>query len=424
MWLLILILVAIIAVVAVYLLRGRTISFYSHCSVPIKKMFNNTSTTYPVGGFLVSMFTNDDARKKLEMNSFEYSTFDQCASINRHTCAAFTLFRRDVWCCPFITAGMDTGIGVILDVNKMWPLLTGSFVIDADTDSRSLCSNENGSSYSRCGKDVEMTDAGSSYPYKCAPDDAKCMSLNSGGSINSNALKCDDCGTFQNCAACNKPYLCSGDAPRAGAANPYTDDEAVTAYLGKDAREWNKLFISEDLNTGFTSTSQCRFSKNDLGLWLKALHGFYTLILTRGITLVPAAPAYLENEMNSYIYPDNSSPVYRAQQKIFLDSILGFFYISDTCERQIQDASSNPEEDCNTMFGQNVTGARREIEMCNRRGYQVNSGALAKLVSQQTGRTIPVYGAVLDSNNFTNPVSIQKALRGEVNFNDMFARVG
>ena len=127
-------------------------------------------------------------------------------------------------------------------------------------------------------------------------------------------------------------------------------------------------------------------------------------------------PIYLENEVNSYIYPDKTSVEYKTQDKIFKSSIRGVFYITSTCTDQLAPiAKFTPiEKVCNSLYGVDSSAVREKIEQANL--------TWAKELATEIGQilNVPVYQARPDSNAFPSYNSLTKALAAQLEWKDIF----
>jgi hypothetical protein len=434
---------------------------YMRCRAPqtLEDKFNDISNSAAgPGGLLISMISDDDAAHLLAIKKIDYGDFDQCAAVNRKTCSAWSYFRRDLWPAAFIIPGMNMNLGFITDPKKLWPLITTMSVIDGDTNFRSACSNENGGdtwlTYAR-GDDC-IAKAFRQGPYasdstgqiysqkqdigaadispKCSDKDTKCRYLNSGAGINVWDLMynwpCQDCGefkpgfkdniyyqTFKNCEACKKPYLCKPAEPPASGPNPAMEEAEIAAYVGKDSKQWPSLFTTVPPNIGFTAVHQCKFAREDWKAWTLALKEFYSYLWNNPLTLDPRAPVYLENEVNTYIYPDRGAAEYKRQQEIFLNSIVGVFYIANTCEEQI-----HSQDACDAFFSIE-TAARRSFEAKAVLKARGNAVAIADIYKAQTDKELPVYAARLQSNTYVDKTSMEAARAGNIKFKDLFQQI-
>ena len=420
----------------------------------LEELFNTTSSTGPdqLGGVLISMISLSDAEKMVAKKSVEYADFDQCAVAHRHTCAAWSYFRRDVWCSAFIMPSMNMYVGFIVEPRKMWPLLTTMAVIDADTNLRSACSNEaeydvllatkphkNCASYEGASVYLPKQYSGLN-PTQCAPNDEACQFLNSGGGINVwdmvNNWDCKNCvskeklvfdrfnANLDECTLCKKPYLCI--PKKTASKNPVEEATQLSAYVGADSEHWRSMFVSEGYpNIGRIAISQCKYSKYNWKEWILALHSFYQYLLESlspdnssryPVFMFQQDPIYLENEVNSYIYPDKTSVEYKTQDKIFKSSIRGVFYITSTCTDQLAPiAKFTPiEKVCNSLYGVDSSAVREKIEQANL--------TWAKELATEIGQilNVPVYQARPDSNAFPSYNSLTKALAAQLEWKDIF----
>jgi hypothetical protein len=357
------------------------------------------------------MIDMDTVDRILQKDAFEYADMSQCASVHRKTCGAFSFLRKDVWSPVFIMPDAHTTIGIIVDVEAMWPLLTSMSVIDADTNMRNACSNEtgklvsfNGFACARNNPPIPASFPGNvNVPTECQPLDTACRLMNSGGTMNAYHIAIQQPCLSQT-DACEKPYICS---PTLHTSDIEVQDNQIVAHIGPQANKWVDLFTTPD-NVGFTAISQCKFRKEDWALWIQALHHYYRYLLTQQHTCLfqgecQGKQNYFENEVNCYIYPDSQSAVYKQQNEQFLKSILGVCFISNTCSDQL------PDELCR-KWGATDT----------RQTDQFVAQGLARLLSKQLGRTIPLFASILDSNAIPNAHHLEQALAGVLRFDKMF----
>lgn len=111
--------------------------------------------------------------------------------------------------------------------------------------------------------------------------------------------------------------------------------------------DWNKLFTNpiKYIDPSNVAVRQCKWEKKDMKPWINSLKKYYSDIqskmnpennsMDQGFDYFLANPdhlSYLENEVNIYVNSDTSSSNYVDQNKIFMDSIEGFFYVPTTCE--------------------------------------------------------------------------------------------
>ncbi len=183
----------------------------------LKNLFNNTDTDLNnVGGLLAKNFVFDSFETFLKKGDVELIDTGDCASVNRHTCAAYTYIRKDLSSMLFMypTTNKDyfTPCGIIFDMQKIWSLVTLTAIIDADTNIRNCLTNESGadlliynpfyktdindcvlntltkkygkrSKYLSYAVYLPSENPGGSCPTSCNGD-LTCMYNNSGGTIN------------------------------------------------------------------------------------------------------------------------------------------------------------------------------------------------------------------------------------------------
>lgn len=201
----------------------------------IEQQFNNISNDpSDIGGLLVHMLGVTDLENMMKKDKFDLSLMADCAAFNRHTCSAWTLIRRDLPPMVFIFPGKESpNVGIILNANKAWPLVTTMGNIDSNTNNRNCCQQENGAPQitrwpwqdtSGCiskmlldkGFDITPNGDYSGYlvyiptinhdggecPLSCSHNDLFCKYNNAGASINmSDMYSWYEClsGTFKDC---------------------------------------------------------------------------------------------------------------------------------------------------------------------------------------------------------------------------------
>jgi hypothetical protein len=175
----------------------------------LEDLFNTT-------GLLVNNYGIDWFEKMLSHGDVNLSDTAACAAVNRHTCTACSFIRNDLIPMFFMVPGiaMNVPCGIILNPQKVWPLITVMSIIDANTNTRSCGTNESGTplltrnpfmsnagsmcvyntlkaKYGESHKYVTgkwatfmpNIDSGGSCPISCNGD-LTCMYQNSGGNIN------------------------------------------------------------------------------------------------------------------------------------------------------------------------------------------------------------------------------------------------
>ena len=313
------IIIIIFVLFLIWLLSMYKCKQYYHS---MKDKFNNTSTK---GGVLIHMLTFDQLQSIL--NKDINIGLMTGGSINRPTCSAWTLLRKDLAPMPFIYPGSHTTLGIIVDTKKIWDLITTMSVIDSNTTTRSCCVNGSGSpiltkfpksNYSRndnltnnCTTKIlnntkydnwvayiEKDDKGGNCPVECKDEDIYCKYINAGGGTNLyiNQKLCtngENSYNFEettnppeyiknmftnpppegylkqtikdNCSICTKPYLCVTEN------SPNTiveENDRIAAYIGKDGNKYSDLYYQDDIlgsaySTDRLSGYQCKFEKKN-----------------------------------------------------------------------------------------------------------------------------------------------------------------
>lgn len=480
----------------------------------LKKLFNNTDTNLNnIGGLLAKNFIFDSFQTFLDKGDIELIDTGDCASVNRHTCAAYTYIRKDLlsmlFTYPTTNKYYFTPCGIIFDVKKIWSLLTLMANIDADTNARNCLTNESGyslliydpySSKTNVNSCIKKTlqqkygnkylnyavytpsiNPGGSCPVSCN-NDLACMYNNSGGNINmwymlNNTNLCQngysDCFDYtpvnsskvpsdiknnfsffqqpsgyllqtikKDCPFTKKPYLFVLDEYQED--NKYdivVEDNRIAVYIGKDGNGFQKI-IADLPDPRKIAIKQARFEKKDWNSWIKILKKYYQSWLDlmnqdnsmknsiyNYILGNPENPSFLENEVNVYIDPNVNNQEYLRQNKIFQDSIIGFYYIGTDCEEQMKDLkgvksvynstyTSNIDR-CNGFYGMS-TNSRRSFEKNNTKKARNLVLQVAKMFNKKHDKNIPVFKCSADSCMYPNYESIEKALKGETNFDDIF----
>jgi len=252
------------------------------------------------------------------------------------------------------------------------------------------------------------------------------------------------------CTTCKKPYLCVTKNPPSGNENDshVFEDKQISAYVGTDGLKWNKLFTPDTLDPGVFAATQCKWEKKDLGLWINSVNKYYqemsnstyidnSMPPDKNFYLAnPDHPVYLKNEVNIYVDGDSSSSNYQNQNKIFMDSIEGFFYIPTTCEKQLEvlngiettDISSsntylNANDRCNAFFETMTDDDRRSYEQ-----QKVNDAKdivinFTNWFNAKYNKNVSMYKADLSSNSFPNKKNIEMAKNKTLNFDKIFTKI-
>jgi hypothetical protein len=207
---------------------------YWNPQLSIINQFNNLNNYSHIGGLLIHMMSISDLENSMKNDNFDIGLTADCAPFNRKTCSAWTLVRKDLPPMVFIFPGPDSpNLGIIINANSAWDLVTTMGNIDSNTMNRNCCQQENGSPQitrwpgqtpeeSNCisqmlktqGFDVTgkyknylvyiptINKDGQMCPSSCAHDDLFCKYNNAGASIDMydmyNWKQCID-GKFNNC---------------------------------------------------------------------------------------------------------------------------------------------------------------------------------------------------------------------------------
>jgi hypothetical protein len=485
----------------------------------LQERFDDTSTQ---GGLLIHMMMYEQFISILNSQSIEIEDMVDCGTKDRFTCSAWTLLRKDLAPMPFIFPGMNTTLGIIVDPKKIWSLLTTMAIIDSDTNNRSCCTNNSGSSivtkspknspdyykdptdectssvlkkkspktnYDNWAAYIENNDLGANCPSKCDPEDDYCKYVNAGGGTNTyvNNMLCTDaeeCYNFEeiksppddiknlwndpkpdgflkqtvksSCGICTKPYLCVADSPPDGKNTIKNENKRIAAYVGKNAELYPTLFYKDDilgdrLSTGRLAGYACKFERKDWQIWTQTIQNYYKELLAlmnpdnsikteyfnkyNYLNSNPEMVSYLENEVNIYVSPDKNTDIYKQQNKQFLDSIIGFFYIDNTCETQLKSLSTIPTQvdgqtkfennidRCNYYFGETTTDKRNNME--NLEIYK-NKKILSEMITwfnNKYNKKINGYGFSAASNSYPDYKVLSTAIDNKTDFNKYFHQI-
>jgi len=237
------------------------------------------------------------------------------------------------------------------------------------------------------------------------------------------------------------------------------ENDRYASYIGKDGVGFQTL-VSPDMQIGNMAITQCRFKRDDWNLWIDVLKRNYrdikglmradnSMLSSYNYQLAnPASPAYFENEVNLYIDPDTTSAEYKKQNKIWQDSIIGFYYTSSLCEEQLApldgvvskssgNVSNSSGGNVSKSSGGNVVSG--VLDRCNgfynmetdaRRKWEIDRIAkarklvyqVAKMFIKNQGRSVPIYKCTADSNAFPNWQSFTNASNGDVKLNSIFQK--
>lgn len=481
-----------------------------------KILFNDTSNNSPIGGFLAHMMEPEDFENIVKNDSLDISIMTDCASVNRHTCSAWTYMRTDLPPILFIIPSSDTPTcGVMIDPVAAWSLITTMGVIDSATDSRSCCSNEttvpnmvrwpadvNGcigkileskypGKYTNYAVYQQSANSGGSCPTECSEDDLFCKYRNSGGGVDFfdmvNWPGCYD-GSYNNCfdftpidtsqvpesikkdapeaegfltlqitsecKSCSKPYLCvTKDPPNATAfTEPVEEEKQFSGYVDPYGGNWTNLYMpngNEKYSNVMIMTRQCKFEKTDWNAWVDTLKNYYSTILKgmnpdntyqdSSYNWQIANPdknwTWLENEVNMYVNPNKDSDVHKNQQKTFINSIIGFFYVGTTCEEQLSSLNGitiqgdsgpyyNAEDRCNGFWGTDGD-SRRTTE--NKRMKQSETAVIniVKWFNNKYNKNTVGYEASPISNSFVdyNTWNQARTVGSGIQFDQLFRQI-
>jgi hypothetical protein len=217
----------------------------------------------------------------------------------------------------------------------------------------------------------------------CPDNDDKCKMMNSGGGVNVNSLGCWGCKENNilgdwGCSACtgeqppdtwpeNDCSLCTyvnkcslqetgpGQLPTSpNTWAPYfldKENKIAGNYVGANGEKINKAFLVPDglLHSWEGVKKVCKFSVQDWNAWISSVRNYYKAWYDNYIPSPlhlktisgnpknnnimlsnPDALNYLENEVNLYMFPKESSFA-AAQSELFRDAVLGVFYVEKTC---------------------------------------------------------------------------------------------
>lgn len=389
------------------------------------------------GGLFISVISPADVDKMLDNNSVSIWDFAQCAAFNRKSCGAVSLIRSDLPPIAFIIPNSSETIGFIFNPEILFPLVTGMFIIDANTDGRSYCSNENG--YDTGFQ--KINDRGTNDSADCEDSEENCKILNSGGGIDTFYLKNLESKCFDgsgglnasDCSLCKKPYICKfNDVPNNPIGtklqgNTFVQDKDIVTYIGDKGEKWVDLYANDfPLSAGKISTEQCKFLPKDWNGWINVLKSFYAKLLEKlrsgvdtGINPNFQYPSYIENEVNIYINPNKRK---KDQNLLFLKSIVGVFYVANSCEEQIDDPSLPPvnvKSLCNDFY---KVADYTIPENINKKLAKEKATALVSLLKTQ-GYSVDLYAGSFDTNICPSKTRLEQLEKGEIKFSDIFSKI-
>ena len=515
-----------IAILVILLLAAIAFIWIKHDNHPLlsmKDQFNNISNdTSNVGGLLVHMMGISDLETSMKNDKFDLSLMTDCAATNRKTCSAWTLIRKDLPPMVFIYPMVGTpNVGIILNAQSAWDLVTTMGNIDSNTDVRNCCQQENGtpmitrwpgqqdsgcvgSMLANKGLDPDgkygnfltyiptKNNDGQMCPSSCEHDDLYCKYNSAGASINIwdwfNWGACNDkkhinCFNFKiqsedkvpqdlkdmikgfspqpdgyivqstdsGCDICKKPYLCVTESPPDNEAvmYPKMEKDRFAAYVDKDGLGWNRLYTTpiQSIDPRDVVVRQCKWEKKDMEPWIRSVKQYYNDIYSKinpsdnsmdpGFNYFLANPdhiAYLENEVNIYVNSDTSSGNYKDQNKIFMDSIEGFFYIPTTCEDQLQVLEGIPTTEgdvtyttvadrCDGFFLTKTRDERRAYESAKVSKARSTVIKFTDWFNRKYDKKVGVYTADLGSNAFPNSTNMKLAQENKIDFDKIFTKI-
>jgi hypothetical protein len=489
-----------------------------------EKFYDTTTDLKNIGGLLTNNFGMEYFEKMLQVGDVNYSDISACASINRKTCTAYSYIRKDLIPMLFMFPGVDSNVpcGIILDPKKAWDLITLLAVVDADTNNRSCCTNENylpiltrnpfqNNDSDQCMFNTIRAQQGPNSPWlkkkyavymplkdpklgagcpTSCNGDLNCMYQNTGGNINQywmhvspecKAGNYANCFIFtevpidkvpqeikdmfkdpnaqpdgyleqsfaKDCPTCKKPYLCVFENSPNDKFEMIYEPDRIASYIGKDGLGFRNLF-SQYMDIVMMNILQCRVEKKDWNLWINLLKDWYRSLLNimnkdnsmpdqySYMLGNPNNRSYFENEINMYINPDTSSDEYKRQNQIFQDSIIGFYYNATTCEEQLAPLNGvksvsryNPSD----VFYNSVDRCDRfwwlydnSFDTNKRRAWEIDSieksrelvRKVADMFNKKHNKNIPVLKNVASSNAFPNYDDMQRALNGQIQFDEIF----
>lgn len=119
----------------------------------LNEIFNNTNSDAnnpsELGGLICNNYGTRWFKMALDDGDISMKNTSVCAHVNRNTCSAYSLIRKDLIPMIFKMIGIQDSApcGIILDVSKCWPLITLMTIVDGDTNNRTCCSNETGGAF-------------------------------------------------------------------------------------------------------------------------------------------------------------------------------------------------------------------------------------------------------------------------------------
>lgn len=358
-----------------------------------------------------------------------------------------------------------------------------------------LLQRKDGGKYTGYTAYVPSEDLGGSCPLQCADDDNFCKYANAGGGINYKNLvqlpQCfngnyDDCFNFtevdkskvpadvlavspnapgyvtqtltSNCTQPSKPFLCVTKNPPTDESKTKAieEEKQFSAYINPDGSNWTNIFMPpndtvNEFNNVNIMLTQCKFEKDNWNEWINVLKNYYSKTLS-GLNpdnsykdvnnnwqiANPDAPwTYLENEVNMYINPDKTTDQYKKQNQLFIDSIVGFFYVDTLCEDQLKSLNgiktqyssssklySGVVDRCDGFYSM-PPGDRPKVENEKRERSKNSVINIVNWFNKKYNKNTVGFSAKPDSNSFVNYDSWNKALTGQGNtsFDDIFSKI-
>lgn len=148
--------IIILIISIIYLSKNRIDKFNDKDDNYFEELYNNVidindvifEKNPTINGVFVHLFSDNDIDTIINQKSFKFNLNSQgicdCSEVEPKTCSAWTYLRKDLPpivynfpSSPAINGGYWTpNCGIIVDANKIWPLITSFGIVDSDTFGR------------------------------------------------------------------------------------------------------------------------------------------------------------------------------------------------------------------------------------------------------------------------------------------------